>query len=122
MDNDRDALEWWKGATVSNQSFLLPDPAAGLRTFGDYPATTYANLLDEFLQNVAAVENVGSEVLILNQTRPDVGLSVAKVLAPGMRHFWQRFAPGRLFDVPVKLRWQETATSEGDLNPIPMFL
>ena len=34
------------------------------------------------------------EMLVLDQTRPEIGLPVAKVIVPGMRHFWARFAPG----------------------------
>ena len=38
-----------------------------------------------------------------------------------MRHFWPRFAPGRLFDVPVELGYLDQATSESDLNEIGFF-
>ena len=37
----------------------------------------------------------GLEVLVLDQTRPDVGLPVVRVVVPGLRHFWARFGPGR---------------------------
>ena len=40
-------------------------------------------------------------MLVLNQTRPDIGLPVVKVIIPGLRHFWSRFGAGRLYDVPV---------------------
>jgi ribosomal protein S12 methylthiotransferase accessory factor len=40
------------------------------------------------------------------------------VIVPGMRHFYRRFAPGRLYDVPVKLGWRDRATPESELNPI----
>ena len=30
------------------------------------------------------------EMLVLDQTRPDIGLRVAKVIVPGMRHMWKR--------------------------------
>jgi ribosomal protein S12 methylthiotransferase accessory factor len=62
------------------------------------------------------------EVLVLDQTRPDIGLNVVKVIVPGMRHFWKRFAPGRLYDVPVKLGWLPESLKETQLNPVPMFL
>jgi len=29
------------------------------------------------------------EMLVLDQTRPDIGLRVAKVIVPGMRHMWK---------------------------------
>jgi ribosomal protein S12 methylthiotransferase accessory factor len=45
------------------------------------------------------------EVLVIDQTRPDARLPVARVIVPGLRHFWARLAPGRLYDVPVSLGW-----------------
>jgi oxazoline/thiazoline synthase len=47
---------------------------------------------------------------------------VVKVVVPGLRHFWARFAPGRLFDVPVRLGRLATPTPYEDLNPVPLFL
>jgi ribosomal protein S12 methylthiotransferase accessory factor len=68
------------------------------------------------------VERAGMEMLVLDQTRPEVGLPVAKVIVPGLRHFWARFAPGRLYDVPVRLGWISRPLTEEELNPVPMFL
>lgn len=62
------------------------------------------------------------EMLILDQTRPDVGLPVVKVIIPGMRHFWARFAPGRLFDTPVELGLLARPLPYEELNPIPLFV
>ena len=62
------------------------------------------------------------DILLLDQTRADVGVPVVKVIVPGLRHFWARYAPGRLYDVPVKLRWIDRKRSEDELNPTAMFL
>jgi ribosomal protein S12 methylthiotransferase accessory factor len=62
------------------------------------------------------------EMLVLEQTRADIGLPVAKVFVPGLRHFWMRFGPGRLYDVPVALGWRAEQSTPDQLNPIPMFL
>jgi len=59
---------------------------------------------------------------MLDQTRPDVGLPVVKMVVPGLRHFWARFAPGRLYDVPVQMGLLQQPLAEAELNPIPMFL
>ena len=48
-------------------------------------------------------------------------MPVVKVIVPGMRHFWSRFAPGRLYDVPVKLGWLPAPLTEEQLNPIMIF-
>jgi ribosomal protein S12 methylthiotransferase accessory factor len=59
---------------------------------------------------------------VLDQTRTDIGIPVAKVVVPGLRHFWARFGPGRLYDVPVSLGWLERPLPESALNPIPLFV
>jgi hypothetical protein len=58
-------------------------------------------------------------MMVLDQTRADIGLPVVKVVVPGMRHFWRRFGPGRLYDVPVALGHLSGSLAEGDMNPVP---
>jgi bacteriocin biosynthesis cyclodehydratase domain-containing protein len=58
------------------------------------------------------------DFLVLDQTRPDIDVPVVRVTVPGMRHFYRRFAPGRLYDVPVKLGWRDRPTPEDELNKI----
>ena len=43
---------------------------------------------------------------------------VVRVVVPGMRHFYKRFAPGRLYDVPVKLGLRDVPLREEELNQI----
>lgn len=45
-----------------------------------------------------------------------------KVIVPGMRQFWARFAPGRLFDVPVALGLRNSPLPREQLNPVPLFV
>jgi ribosomal protein S12 methylthiotransferase accessory factor len=61
-------------------------------------------------------------MIVLDHTRPDIGFPVARVVVPGLRHFWARNAPGRLYDVPVGLGWLDQPLRETDLNLIPFFL
>ena len=61
------------------------------------------------------------EFLVLDQTRPDIGMPVVRVIVPGLRHFWARFAPGRLYDVPVGMGRRKRPLSEADLNPAPVI-
>lgn len=71
---------------------------------------------------VKIAEKPGLEVLVLDQTRPDIGLNVVKVVIPGMRHFWKRLGPGRLYEVPVELKWLSAPLKENQLNSIPIFI
>jgi len=61
------------------------------------------------------------EMIILDLTRSDVNFPTVRVTVPGLRHFWPRFGPGRLFDVPLKLGWIDKQLDERELNPIPFF-
>ena len=62
--------------------------------------------------------SAGLDFLVLDQTRPDIEVPVVRVIVPGLRHFYRRFAPGRLYDVPVKLGLLDRPLSESELNPI----
>jgi ribosomal protein S12 methylthiotransferase accessory factor len=119
---DRETVEWLKTATAKNQPYLLPAPGAALRTAADYERTQTHDVALDVRAGQALVERLGLEMLVLDQTRPEIGLPVVKVIVPGLRHFWARFAPGRLYDAPVRLGWLENPLAEKDLNPIPMFL
>ncbi|MBR0797610.1 TOMM precursor leader peptide-binding protein [Bradyrhizobium jicamae] len=59
----------------------------------------------------------GMDFLVLDQTRPDVEVPVVRVIVPGMRHFYRRFGPGRLYDVPVKLGLRDRPSPENELTP-----
>nr|WP_042188961.1 TOMM precursor leader peptide-binding protein [Kibdelosporangium sp. MJ126-NF4]CEL18564.1 hypothetical protein [Kibdelosporangium sp. MJ126-NF4]CTQ98048.1 hypothetical protein [Kibdelosporangium sp. MJ126-NF4] len=120
--DDVDAVRWWQDAVLAEHPFLAP--AAHIRPRGpqDYPRLTADDLLDEVNLVRARLERLGMEVLVLDQTRPDIGLPVVKVIVPGMRHFWARLAPGRLYEVPVRQGLLPRPLGFDELNPYPMFL
>jgi bacteriocin biosynthesis cyclodehydratase domain-containing protein len=67
---------------------------------------------------VSLADQAGLDFLVLDQTRPDIEAPVVRVIVPGLRHFYRRFAPGRLYDVPVKLGLRDRPLKEHELNPI----
>ncbi|MFD8478837.1 TOMM precursor leader peptide-binding protein [Kitasatospora sp. NPDC059673] len=119
---DPEQKAWWTTATLANQPHLRPDPNAPRSTPASWLPLAGADLADDLTLVQKLVEDHGMEFLVADQTRPDVGLPVARVIVPGMRHFWARYAPGRLYDVPVRLGWLDTPTPESELNPIPIFI
>jgi ribosomal protein S12 methylthiotransferase accessory factor len=120
-DTDPETAHWLRTATAANQPYLLPADGPP-RTAGSYPAAWAEDVAEDVRACQARVEALGMEMLVLDQTRPEVGLPVAKVIVPGLRHFWTRFGPGRLYDVPVRLGWLPRPLAEEELNPIGMFL
>jgi oxazoline/thiazoline synthase len=97
---------------LADWSFLEPD---GVRTMST-SVTPSDDLRDDVLGCVGVLARLGLEVIVLDQTRADVGLPVVKVIVPGLRHFRPRFAPGRLYDVPPRLGWTTHALREEELN------
>ncbi|GIH60095.1 TOMM precursor leader peptide-binding protein [Microbispora siamensis] len=120
-DDDIATLRWWKETTVESDPWLLPDPAQRPRTLADYPVSEGADLAADVETCVARAAACGLEVIAVDQTRPDLELNVARVLVPGMRHFWRRLGPGRLYDVPVALGWRTEPALEEELNPTSVF-
>ncbi|RDU95495.1 TOMM precursor leader peptide-binding protein [Trinickia dinghuensis] len=119
---DTDLLNWLNHATTANQPYMAADPEQRLKCLGDYPVQHSGEFLQDIHHCRGIVESKGMEMLVLNQTRPDIGMPVAKVVVPGLRHFWARFAPGRLYDVPVRMGWLDKPLPEEALNPIPIFI
>jgi ribosomal protein S12 methylthiotransferase accessory factor len=115
-------VRWWRQATLANQSYLVPDPATRPRTPADWTYVVRTDLLADVEAITELVGAKGLELLVLDQTRPDVGMPVVKVIVPGLRHFWARYAPGRLFDAPVALGRLSRPTPYEQLNPIPLFV
>jgi ribosomal protein S12 methylthiotransferase accessory factor len=118
---DEETVSWLKTATVANQPYVAADETIATRRCEDYPSLYTGDLLEEIQLCRRIVEERGMEVLVLDQTRPDVRLPVVKVIVPGLRHFRAQFAPGRLYDVPVQMGWQKRTLAEEELNPTPVF-
>jgi ribosomal protein S12 methylthiotransferase accessory factor len=111
---------WWQTATAQNQPYLCP--AGTPRDRDSYGYMPRGDLRDDISHLVGRAGRAGLEVLVLDQTRDDIGMPVVKVIVPGLRHFWARLAPGRLYDVPVALGRLEQATAYSGLNPTAMFM
>lgn len=116
------AVDWWKTATLSDQPYLVPSKSIAAKVSGDYREIASDDLLEDVKLCQQIVENNGLEMLVLDQTRPDIGLRVAKVIVPGMRHMWKRLAPGRLYEVPVKMGWLQEPLTQEQLNSFPMWM
>lgn len=115
----RDGPPPWGPMSETDEAFLFPD---GEATLQDTPVADAGSFEELINWTVDRLNDRGIETLILNQSRPDTGLAVVKVFAPGLRHFWPRFGPGRLYDVPVELGWRSAPNSEDGLNQTHLFL
>ncbi len=116
-----DAVRWWDEATLASEPYLVPAPDLPSVALPCSPSPE-GDLRDDVLLCVNRAAGVGCDVLVHDLTRPDVEFPVVKVIVPGLRHFWRRLAPGRLYDVPLALGWIPRRLEEADLNPVSVFV
>ena len=114
-------LWWWKNGKLADHPHLAPASGVRLCESSDYSAPDTADMREDVEWCRGLVEARGMEFMVLDQTRPDIGMPVARVIVPGLRHFWERFAPGRLYDVPVETGWRDSPAREAELNPVPVI-
>ena len=119
--DDPETVHWLTTVRVADQPWLTSDPAQPVTGPGTYPAAAAADLAESVSRCVTTAAAAGLQVLVVDQRRPDIDLAVVKVIVPGLRHFWRRLGPGRLWEVPVALgRWPR-AVDESQINPYSVF-
>jgi ribosomal protein S12 methylthiotransferase accessory factor len=112
----------WDQGAIRDQSYLFPDQDVAASTYHNFESRQRQDLLEDVQVCTELATQLGLEILVLDQTRPDIRLSVVKVIVPGLRHVWPRFGPGRLYEVPTRLGWLDIPLSEAQLNPVSLFL
>ena len=121
LEEDVATLEWWKTATLADHDYLRPDGAVAPVTVDSYQIPQLPTVADYVGLCVERARQAGHEVLVVDQSRPDIELRVAKVMAPGLRHFWRRLGPGRLYELPVAMGELPQPHDITALNPISVF-
>ena len=111
---------WHAQGSIHDQTRVIP--TGERRHPEDYPTpeTLTGGTPVEACAQIA--RRLGSELLVRDLTRPELGFPVVRVVVPALRHFWSRLGPGRLFDVPVELGWVHAARPEERLNPEPIVI
>lgn len=114
----RDIQAWHREATVQQHPYLLPKgvvPANWLERFdGGVPGAL------KYVLNI--LHHRDFQIYVANMSRTDLPLKVVRAFVPGLRHFWRRLAPGRLYDIPVVCGWRGRKLAEHELNPTSFFL
>jgi oxazoline/thiazoline synthase len=104
-----DFVSWCWSSNAAKYPFLLPQH---LDHHSNHRETNYPKTVLE------AVKDLNFEALLLDLSEGRPGMQVARVIVPGLRPIWPRFASGRLYDVPVRLGWRKQRLLETELNPV----
>jgi hypothetical protein len=102
-------VAWCTSARLDDHGFILPSISVAAR--GIAPLAPDAVSID-------SIKDKKLDVLVVDLTLKELKTRVVRVLVPGLRPIWPRFAPGRLYDVPFELGWLSSRLNETELNPI----
>jgi ribosomal protein S12 methylthiotransferase accessory factor len=112
-----DLCTWLSTATLENQSYFKPrGMTSALICDPDWTVE------EQIHACVDRIESAGVEAFYVDLTRPEIGVPVVRVIAPGLRYFCARLGPGRLYEVPIRMGWLSKPNREEDLNPIPCMI
>jgi len=114
---ERQNALWWDADSLD---YILPCRELPATTQQDYPLPSCRSSVQVIEHCREVVESRGYEMLVADMTQPDIGMPVAKVVVPGLRHFWRRFAPGRLYTVPVTQGRLSQPRKESELNSVEL--
>ncbi|MGO4438279.1 YcaO-like family protein [Rhizobium sp. RAF56] len=103
-------LEWARTATLEKHPHLRPLDCCG----GSVGRVSMDGVL-----SVLKRQNLEGYVLDLSPNQAET--SAVRILVPGLRPIAPRFAPGRLYSVPIEMGWLQQKKKEQSLNSIPII-
>ena len=115
--SDQTLYHWMDQQIIDDHPYLDAQGVQEIdfnQTFTDKPVPMLSACIQYLVERLS--ENDIS-LIAFNLTQKDTRLPVVKMIAPGLRHFWRRTAPGRLYTVPVKMGLRSTPLDEKQLNP-----
>ena len=114
-NSDQTLYAWMDTQKIEAHPHLNANQPAAINFKAAYPHKI--EILEEAIQTLTGrLAEQSIELIAFDLTQKDTQLPVVRMLAPGLRHFWRRTGPGRLFDVPVKLGWIDKKLTEEQLN------
>ena len=108
--------DWLDSQYIAENEYVVPNGSNKVKLHHQYQALEKPDIIKAVSHLIKRLENKGVELLCLDLTQPDIGMPVVKMIAPGLRHYWRRTGPGRLYDVPVRLGWLKAPNTEDQLN------
>src|SRR5262245_15483064 len=115
---DQHCEEWTREVGLNNNPQLVGEGMIAIRRSAP-DISNRSKTADHLLAVLSErIKGVGLQAYFVDLTRDDIEIPCVRVVVPGLRPLWRRLAPGRLYDVPVCLKWLSQPLSEENLNPI----
>lgn len=117
-NHEKELMQWLTNENIENHNHLSPNGV----TTNLMPNFSTDDFINDITFCLKKFEKNELDVLFLNLTHPDLHFPTVRLISPGLRHFWSRLGSGRLYEVPVKMKWLEKQLDETQMNPISYFL
>jgi ribosomal protein S12 methylthiotransferase accessory factor len=118
-DDAATLIDWVRNRSLETEPYCAPSDATAI---GRYTVPRVEDLKQAVELGMRLVSDRGYDVIVLDHARPGIDFAAARVVVPGLRHFWARFGEGRLYRAPVEMGWLAQPLGEDQLNPIPFFM
>ena len=99
-------IDWVLNKSLETETYCVP---SGTIDVDAYAPPTIDDLRQAVELGMRAVSDRGYDMIVLDHSRADIDFAAARVVVPGLRHFWARFREGRLYTAPVDLGWLDAA-------------
>ena len=109
-DGPGSAFDWAETIRLDDHPFLLPHPDLPRVDLGTLPDLATGDLRDDLDNVVARLAAAGLSTYLIDQTHPHIGVPTARVVAPGLVHFWRRLGGARVGDAAAATGWQASAS------------
>ena len=106
-------------SNVIDMRFLEATETTKIKLPQSNEVRSHEELLDVLLHRLST-QNLFP--ICIDQTHPDTGIQVARLIVPTMVHHWRRLGARRLYEVPVHLGWLNKEQKEEQLNPLSLVL
>jgi ribosomal protein S12 methylthiotransferase accessory factor len=107
---------------IIDEAYLYPNEHAEVKTKKDYPYVEYKDLCDDIKYCVDKAKSINLETLVIPYHRPELPVSVVKVVIPKTLHIWPQLGNKRLYDTPVKLGWLDEPLNEQTINQQGLYI
>src|SRR5438477_25403 len=104
------------GAGVTHADAILHAALELVERDDDTPPGIRRDAAADVQRVVERFAATGHDLLVLDTSRLGIDVVTVRACAPGLRHWFPRFAAGRLYDVPVALGWIDKRLAEDELN------
>lgn len=106
-----DRAQWLQSESLQTQSWLQPQRRTSLPL-----AATEEVPIRKLVEQLA---RSGYNSLVVDLTRPSIGIPVVRVLVPGLLSHMRHSGCGRLLEVPVQMGWLQKQRERRELMPYP---